>query len=372
MASFSRTEIENRMVDGVSDTGIRKTDDYKGLECFCSDNPPTNDFEKNIRGYIFYGNNLILKSLPYAETYSSDSVVGNLSDYTITLMKEGTSIRVFNFKNEWFITTHRKIDAFKSKWGRESFGEIFETNILKKTGKNLKDFLSTLNKDHSYIFLVGTTETTRIVSPSYQDIILLSCMDKLGNVIKSQILDDWYLEELYFQNINDILDYVKSLRDPFVEGYGLFLFSKSKSFKIINQKYSKLSDLRNNLPSIPFAYIHNVFDAERKNMFRQLYPYFKTDFDFYDIEIKDIAKDLLSKYFRRYIKKEKFIVSKHEHNILYHIHGIFLSTKNFIKEDQVIEAFSKVPPANINKIISERKMAKKLKENKSINLKLSV
>ena len=376
-----KSEIEACLTDEAFSNGLRKTDTYKDLECYCSDNPPNNEFERNIRGYIFDNEKLVLKSLPYAYVYKyneekeedeniivnenniyDESFIGEIDKYEITLLKEGTSIRVFYHNGEWFTTTHRKINAFKSKWGRESFGEIFENNIQIKTNKNLNEFYKELNKDYSYVFLTGTTETTRVVSPTYNNVYLLNVMDKQHNIIVYEPLIDWYQEKLKFTNIQEAIKFVESLDQSFINGYGLFLFSKEKSFKIVNKNYEELSDLRYNLPSIPFAYLHNVFDIEKQKKFRELYPIFKSEFDFYDSEIKSIASDIQKKYFRRFAKKEEFVVSKQEHNILYNLHGIYLKNKTPIIIDNVLEVFKTIPICNLNKIIAERKNKKKIME----------
>ncbi len=40
---------------------------------------------------------------------------------------EGNIKQNFYFNDKWIITTHRKLDAFKSKWGSEkSFGDILK------------------------------------------------------------------------------------------------------------------------------------------------------------------------------------------------------------------------------------------------------
>lgn len=378
-----KEQIEDRTVEGTADVGIRKTDEYKNLECFCSDNPPADDFERNIRGYVFHEDSLIFKSLPYAKDLTLDELSSDfdLEKYEITLIEEGTAIRVFNFKNEWFVTTHRKLDAFKSKWGKDSFGTIFENNIKIKTGLSIPEFLLTLNTELSYIFLVGTTETTRIVSPKCDYVKLLHCFDKNNKITHNSDMEDWYLPKLKFNNVQEVKDYINSLKTPFDNGCGLFFTCEEQEeyYKIFNVEYSNLAKLRNNVASVLFAYLHNVFDDTKRELFRNLYNSYSDDFDLYDQELKIIAEDLLEKYIRRYIKKEKFTVSKYEHNILYHIHGIFLKTmqientirdkKTHIKHENVIEAFKIVPPSNINKIISERKRAKKLESTILENIK---
>lgn len=110
------------------------------------------------------------------------------------MAREGTTIRVFNHKDKWYCTTHRKIDAFRSRWGNtKSFGEIFAENVLSKSGKTLEEFYETLGKDLTYTFLTGTTQNTRTFEPVSDKINLFLCQKKkTGEVVQSENLKDWY------------------------------------------------------------------------------------------------------------------------------------------------------------------------------------
>lgn len=375
MHKISREDVESRVVECATDTGIRKTDEINSLECFCSDNPPKDEFEMKIRGYIFDGNTLVFESGSYPTIFDTEyndsdynanqeictnnfDDIGDITNYKITPMREGTAIRVFNYLDKWYVASHRKIDAFKSKWGKVSFGEIFENNIMEKTGKSLSEFLETLNKNYNYTFLAGTTNITRIVSPERCGLHLLYTKDKLGNEVVDDNLSDWYIESLNLKSINEVMDYLNELKFPFADITGVFLSSKNKNFKIFNKEYRKLYKLRNNLPSIPFAYLHNVFNEKNRSMFRDLYKEFVETFDYYDYEIQNISADILEKYIRKYVKKENIIVTKHEQNILYHVHGIYLKTRQIIRKEQILQVFAIVPPSNINKIIFSKKTIK--------------
>lgn len=368
--------VDDCTVEDGASHGIRKTDEDFGLECFCSDNPPNDDFERSIRGHIFDNNKLILKSIPYAISFTPEveNEILSLENYDITLMKEGSIIRVFFYKNKWFITTHRKLNAYKSKWGKQSFGEIFEKNIKNKFNKDLVEFCEDLNKNFSYIFLIGTTEETRFVSPQYDDVTLLLTMNKRGEKVIDENFTEHYTKKMSFKNFGEIKDYVENnIKYPFDESTGIFLSSKDlqgKSYKIFNSEYLRLYSLRNNLPSIMFAYLHNIFNEKNKQDFRKLYAKYTSEFDNYDKELVNIAKDLQKKYFNRFVKKQEFTVSKHEHNILYHIHKIYLETRTPITTEHVMQALQcdNVKITDINKIISMRKHMRKLAEKENENL----
>ena len=47
----------------------------------------------------------------------------NFENFSFFNSYEGTLIRMFNFDDKWYVTTHRKLDAFRSKWaGKTSYG----------------------------------------------------------------------------------------------------------------------------------------------------------------------------------------------------------------------------------------------------------
>lgn len=344
--------------------GVRKTDETDKLVCFCSDNPPKSDFENQIRGYIFDNNsNLILKSLPYAITLNRENLaqhsVGNLLNYRINIMKEGCAIRIFYYEGVWYTTTHRKLCAYKSKWGKKSFGEIFEENIVLKTGKPLSEFYELLNKDLAYIFLVGTTEETRIVSPSYYGVHLITCFDKSGKIVEDVNFENYYLDEIGFETIEEIFDYVsENIKYPFSDGAGIYMLSNTQCFKIFNSEYEKLALLRHNLPSINFAYLHNIFKKDDNEKFRKLYPKFEDNFNSYDDESKSICEDIFQKYLKRFVKKDVFVVNKVENNVLYHLHGLFLKNKKPIDQEDIKTIFQELP-SSLNKIIAERRFITK-------------
>lgn len=361
----------------LENSAIRKTDSYKDLDCFCSDSPQKTLLDINTRGVIFHNDKLIFKPAPYPYEFHyselpkptdsildiyDESFIGDLSQYKISKTMEGTIIRVFNFNDEWFTTTNRKLNAMKSKWGKESFGEIFVKTVEEKTKKPIDEFYKSLNKDYYYTFIIGTVETTRIVSPVKQYIIITSIKDKNGIDVVDENYKSWMQKKLHFKTIKQMIDYVESFNMPFDNGFGLYLSSKDKNIKIINKTYKTFENLRNNLPSIPFAYLHNCFNFETRNLFISLYPNFKDTFEFYDKEIFDIAEELKKYYYRRHVYKENFMVTKTEHCILYEIHKLYLNKKTPINIGDIIEVFKSTSPVRINQMITARKLKKNINE----------
>lgn len=380
--SSLRKVVEQKVVEDPLDIGIRITDQNEDLICFCADNPQgfentpsfknvemLDEFELNIKGYVFAANELVFKSKPYPKTLNDVTELDeDISRCNCYMMLEGTCIRLFYFKNKWYITTTRKLNAFNSKWGPDSFGDLFTKMIKEKTKLEIDDFLNTLNKDIKYAFLIGTSKYTRIVSPVYSDVKLLYTLDKNNKPVHLKSFEKWYVKKLPVSSKNEIKEIVENLQFPFSTGYGLYIESKSRTYKIQNTEYQKYAKLRNNFPSVMFAYLNVYFDQEKREEFEKLYEDFSDEFKKYNTEITKIAEDITKKYYRRFAKKEDMVVSKQEHNILYHVHGLYLKNKTPITSANVLEVISELPITNLNKIISERKKQEKFELKARENL----
>ncbi len=198
------------------------------------------------------------------------------NDWTITEAIEGTLIRIFYFNDKWIITTHRKLDAFKSKWGSEkSFGDIFKEAVMIKTqDSQINDDVDVntlcqklgLNKHRQYTFLITATDKTRFVCPStpIPIVYLYAITEKINN--KTTIINendsemkkwnDWKQESLHLK-APEAIQFVQNLSFPFKCQGLLFFNSKTfESYKLVNKTYQEYFDVRGNIPSVPFAYLH--------------------------------------------------------------------------------------------------------------------
>jgi len=153
---------------------------------------PSTPYEiRRCRGTIHdQDDNVICRSFGFTPEFplSDDS---NIEKYVIPFLKnedvfaihsyEGTLLRVFYYQSKWFISTHKKIDAYNSKWGCDkTFGELFEQAFKHRYGINpahsLQEALSSyLDTEHVYIFLLQNYIDNRIVciAPLTPDVILL-------------------------------------------------------------------------------------------------------------------------------------------------------------------------------------------------------
>ena len=256
--------------------------------------------------------------------YNEESVPDlTIYSYPNLLSEEGTLLRVFFYNDKWFISTHRKLDAFKSRWGNgETFGEIFLTCI----NCSMDEFTSRLNKYNVYFFLIRNTKGNRIVSNPPD----VSIVYHVGTLLHNEIFDTSLnvgipkQNQMTFTSVNEIRDYVKSC-DP-LKTQGLILFNNDnsgKNIKIVNSCYQHYNRIRNNEPNLTFRFIQLWKDRQLPifTTFLELYPEFKEKVSLLDFHSVKMAKYLQNMYFKKFVKKEKLVFQKDEWNILKNVHA---------------------------------------------------
>ena len=110
-------------------------EDYKNNLQLYHYNKCTNDSLQHIkesRGVVKSNDTLVSKSFGYIDEYTVDGenvsellennkkILDNIRSFhqsKIYKMYEGTVVRMFFWKHKWFLSTHKKLNAFDSKWG---------------------------------------------------------------------------------------------------------------------------------------------------------------------------------------------------------------------------------------------------------------
>ena len=135
---------------------MKVTDENETLKIWNYTGPHKEKFY-NYRGYITNLNDeLICPSFGHTEEILSTDVkrLGelNTNNYKWFYSSEGTLCRIFCHEDEWYISTHKKLSAFASRWScKYSFGELFVNclnSLYPDAGENAFEwFCSSLKKD---------------------------------------------------------------------------------------------------------------------------------------------------------------------------------------------------------------------------------
>lgn len=344
---------------------VKLFDQDDKLSLFCYDEW-SSDMDSSCRGMVFdkETDKLLFRPYSYTPEYTLNNVPSfDLQEYTVLPSYEGTLIRVF-YHDKWYISTNKKLDAFQSKWGSSvSFGKYFcealeyefatnptlKERILQSTIDEresiLDKFLSTLDKQCAYFFLLKNNTQNRLVSPTNEisriyhvgtcrmtEEPLTITLDGDIGVTKPQVLK--------FKDWNDLSNYITYLS---TDTQGLIFINNQRQFKIFSDKYKYYYDLRANNNSIKYRYLELRSDPEKRLDFVNLYPERKEMFERVERRIEGLCKKLLEDYCERYIRKLYNRVPREEHNLLKQCHEWHCSDRqnNKISIKQVRDVVSK-------------------------------
>lgn len=375
-ATFTRTNV---IAQGEK-VRIVDADEETGLELFCYNRCGNEDSEfiKGCRGLVFNGEKLVLKAFSYTDEYNhleTDVLLSGLfnhfSEWTFYHAYEGAVLRLFYFSGKWFLSTHRKLNAFRSKWSsRDSFGTLFKRALedemiinmklrerVGDVGENILDsFQESLDKTKQYMFLLRNTSDNRIVCmpPKVGEHLLYHVGTFTDGVLS--MTDDIglpYPERLEFQNIDELTRFIDTGLD-IKRHQGVVCFGPGgKQIKVYHKEYQHLFRARGNEPSLKFRYLQVRMNSQVSNILYNLYPEMSDTFDDIENTLYDIARVIYRAYVQRFIKKLYVTVPREEYQVINESHSWHLSDRenNIVTLDKVIEILNKQPPTNLNHMI---------------------
>jgi hypothetical protein len=338
------------------------TDEYDGLTVHhfndCDINSSTEI--KQTRGIIKEGDVIVCKSFPFVPEYRSDNE--NLtsliepffqSNSKIFNSLEGTILRIWFRPQEeggkWYLSTHRKIDAFLSRWGSDmTYGEHF-IHTLTSSGLSdiltFEDYTNKLNKDKIYVLLLRSSKQNRVVCTSQETTKLYT----IGAFDRSnQFSFQYEVPETMFPSIPEIkldsaenaISYTNNI-DPFDMQGIIFISSTGECFKVLNTKYEDMMKLRGNIPNVILRYIQlrSANSPEDLELYKKLYSDFSADFSLFEVIISDISKNIHKKYITRFIHRKLALIPPEQYRIVKELHGMHQQDKKFIVTQNAVNQY---------------------------------
>jgi hypothetical protein len=315
------------------------------------------------------------------------NALSNLEDWNFFYSLEATLIRVAHYEGQWYIMTHKKLDAFKSRWScRDTFGDLFESMLSKmleipKTENPLQKLYDQLDVNKVYCFLLKSNFENRIVCQynyKQERIVYLGCFDK-GDVVQLDTnIPDKKIFELFARPVQvyvtDLEDLIKKVNDiSFFDYQGIVATHKviNKQIKIYNSEYYKFYELRGNNPNLRFRYLELRNDPEKLKMLYFLYPKSADIFDQYEDTLHKISRMIYHFYVNRYIKNQFITLPKEEFVIMKKCHDWYLTDrqKNRIFSKRVMEFLMEEPPLNLYKMIRRFNLNQNLAFHQNVNNK---
>jgi hypothetical protein len=354
----------------------------------------TNDSEqylKECRGVIKSEDTIVSKSFGYIDELTVD----NPDDYSEILkrvhsfhqtkiypMYEGTVLRMFYWKHKWYISTHKKLNAFDSKWGNsncKTFGEMFIESICYLTAKcnhsnnvvsYVNDVLSNssemwtvfdnfcfqLDTKKTYVFLLLHDSDTSIVCTRYAELPFCFHIGEFDNtthlLVEGNTSGIPSLPTLSYNNVYDLIEGVRKLDHTVHPGLILY-FPNQTQLKLYNKNYKNALELRGNQPDLLYRYFEIRKNRELSEKFIELY---KDDEDYFmtsELALLEVSKLIFQAYMNRYIHKRYVFLPKCEHIVMQMCHKWHNENRdlNKISVNKVLSILEELPTKMIYSIV---------------------
>lgn len=368
------------------------TDDLK-IYCYTDCSQSSDALVKQTRGLIVNSEGkVVLKTFGWTPEYNEDEhwseISSKLSDDGKTLKEEltffdseeGSLIRLFNHKDKWMISTHKKLDAYSSKWSSsESFGKIYDKALLQEYNNNpeFKEFVgevgdaplntcfyNKLDKELSYLFLIRNTRENRIVCtpPEHNKLFYVGSFDREGKQFSWQQIGVSTPNKKEFKTLDQLKNYVSSLDHKQLQGVIVFdtNCANNSQFKIINHTYYNLFKIRGNEPSINFRYLQLRSDPVMLQELKKLYPDNIPIFEEYENILMKVCSSIHQAYISRYISKVHTVIAPEQFYVMKQCHSWHLENrlKNKVTLSKVVEVLNRQQATVLNKIIRNIKYPK--------------
>lgn len=396
-------EFTRAVIESLKDKRVRCTDrDDNGLELFCYDHDGINAvdssaIESECRGVVFCGDEIVMKAFPLTVQISEDdkeridTEVGSIFEQCEFYDSyEGALVRMFYFAEKWYCSTHRKLNAFNSKWSdNKSFGELFVEGLEAEMAESesfrkhmgdfeepiLKRFEATLDKECQYMFLILNNERNRIVcTPPPR-----ACVYHVGT-FKNKELDMSESTGLpkpvkhNFESMADLERHMGTVSPEYLQGVIVFA-PNNKQYKILNSMYHRLFNVRGNVASIPFRYLEIRMQPKMVDDLYSLYPNYASKFDEYEDALYEISQDLHKAYIGRFVTKQnKTKYPSEEYRVLQQCHAWHEKDRkhNLVSQEMVINTMNKQRPSALNAMLKRYFKGKQLADKAKLSVKTRI
>lgn len=292
-------------------SNMKKVDECDKLTLYFIDRIE-NDYRP--RSSFADGDTVIMEGLPHPIEYVHGQVphdIGryvDLQDHVVCKSMEGTSILVFWHIDTWFVSTHKKLDAFKSYWAdrNNTFGNSFAMGLavalkhpIDRVGDH-REFVSLmcdkyLDKTKKYIFIlpakyserIGTRPTSEWPRPR-QTVVMDSDFKVLEN---EKTFPGVYQPDAKASRMTTLLDMVRDVDIDYCQGYYIRRRGHTLQMKIYNAEYYKRMQIRGNMADLKYSYMFCRDSDEKAGFFCDTYQEF--DWKTVERDISNTINDIL-------------------------------------------------------------------------------
>lgn len=312
---------------------------YHYLQC----DETSDDMTKQTRGIVRRGDKIVCKTFGFTSEFSSNQgteIQNKMKNVSFQSCKffdsvEGAMVRLFYDENRWYLTTHRRLDAFRSKWGihTNSFGDLFVSAIKWESQygclrgiipsseddlQMLDTYCNLLQRNKTYTFLVCNDSLNRIVcdAPAHPTVYFSGSFDHTTHLlVEGNDSGIPFPPSHSFSSLQDVLSFVDTCNWKNIQGITVYMPNQTQ-MKITSPTYLKYFEIRGNEPSIKFRYLQIRNHADKVKMFLELYPEHSQTITNYETYLLYIARMISQAYTIRFQQKHFVRIPPEQYRVM--------------------------------------------------------
>ena len=239
------------------------------------------------------------------------------SDIRMEFCEDGTTLRLYNYKGEWYTATTRCIDARASYWSSdksfdEMFWDIFDKNLLYN-----------LDPRYTYIFVLIHQDNRIVVKQNTNSLVYVSRINNITNEedYTNHFKNVYNIKRPKLIDTNEYLNIIKS-NQTFDNRYKRGILVKIRDhynkkwvvYKYDFENYKNIKTIRGNVPQIRMRYLELLNKPETLQIFEKIYGENYFMFTFIRVSLLKLVKIVYKLYIDSHIKH---VVKIEQDNIYY-------------------------------------------------------
>lgn len=313
--------------------------------------------------------------------------------FSAQLAPEGTTIRVWKYRGDWLMSSHKKIDAGRSRWGgAETFGMAFDRLLhqpeIRNAEKGYRMAPNTADWDNLFSTKEGeidvfvlTTPATRLACFTEDRLTYMYSYSVDGTTIDRLEKYTFYTESEYI-SISDVnfdpsfeetLELVKNIVktqssgvitvywDPKVEYF--------RCFKVMDYRYAQALKIRNNEPNLKLRWLELWKQADPslgwlENMFPESAETFQTL-----RKNVELLPNKLAEYYSIRESGQFLQLPPTEHKLL--VRAVENCTQTGLHPVQsIMRELDQCSPLELNRMFNTLNAAEKLRQEEQVETKV--
>jgi hypothetical protein len=241
------------------------------------------------------------------ESYDQiENLKNNSSNFRMEYCEDGTVIRLYNYNGTWFTSTTKCIDAKYSYWSSEkTFNDMF-WEVFNKSGSHIE-----LDPEYTYLFILIHKENRIVVNHKYNNLIYIN---RIHNQTKVEDYTNYFYNTDPKRSIRrtkkiEVSGYINYPLDdyfnPTKRGVILKFLNSQGNWNLYQydfNNYSKIKEVRGNVPLIRMRYLELLNDQESLQILENNYKENMMVFAMIKHSMNNLYKDIHKLYFESHIK----------------------------------------------------------------------